>query len=38
MESHEGRIECTSGKNAGATFSLYIPAKGEEFDEVSDDT
>ena len=38
MESHEGRIECASGTNAGATFSLYIPANGEEFDEGSDDT
>jgi signal transduction histidine kinase len=38
MESHEGRIECTSGKNAGATFSLYIPVKGEKLDERCDDT
>jgi signal transduction histidine kinase len=38
MESHEGRIECTSGKNTGATFSLYLPAKGDGFDEGSDDT
>lgn len=37
MESHDGRIECRSGKNAGATFSLYIPANGEESDEASDD-
>ncbi|MGL5999703.1 MAG: ATP-binding protein [Pseudomonas proteolytica] len=30
MESHDGRIECTSEKDAGATFSLYIPANGED--------
>jgi len=38
MENHDGRIECTSEKDAGATFSLYIPALGEDFDEASDDT
>ncbi|QIH10491.1 MULTISPECIES: ATP-binding protein [unclassified Pseudomonas] len=39
MESHDGRIECVSEKDAGATFSLYIPANGEEDedDEDSDD-
>jgi signal transduction histidine kinase len=37
MESHDGRIECSSGKNAGATFSLYIPGNGDESDEASDD-
>jgi len=37
MENHDGRIECTSEKDAGATFSLYIPANGEDFDEASDD-
>jgi signal transduction histidine kinase len=37
MESHDGHIECTSEKDAGATFSLYIPANGEEDDEDSDD-
>ncbi|MGE8066066.1 ATP-binding protein [Pseudomonas sp. NPDC089569] len=38
MESHDGRIECASEKDAGATFSLYIPANGDDFDEDSDDT
>ncbi|WGK89530.1 sensor histidine kinase [Pseudomonas migulae] len=38
MESHDGRIECVSEKDAGATFTLYIPANGEDFDEGSDDT
>jgi signal transduction histidine kinase len=38
MESHDGRIECASEKQAGATFSLYIPANGADFDEGSDDT
>lgn len=38
MESHDGRIECVSEKQAGATFSLYIPANGADFDEGSDDT
>lgn len=38
MESHDGRIECVSEKGAGATFTLYIPANGEDFDEGSDDT
>ena len=37
MENHDGRIECISEKDAGATFSLYIPAHGEDFDEGSDD-
>ncbi|MGF6088114.1 ATP-binding protein [Pseudomonas sp. 18173] len=37
MESHDGRIECVSQKDAGATFSLYIPASGEHFDEGNDD-
>ena len=36
MESHDGSIECTSEKDAGATFSLYIPAIGED-DEDSHD-
>ncbi|MCF5248873.1 HAMP domain-containing protein [Pseudomonas sp. PA-5-4B] len=30
MESHDGSIECASEKDAGATFSLYIPAHGED--------
>jgi signal transduction histidine kinase len=30
MESHDGSIECASEKDAGATFSLYIPAQGED--------
>ncbi|MHC8396629.1 sensor histidine kinase [Pseudomonas sp. LB3P93] len=38
MESHDGRIECVSEKDAGTTFTLYIPANGEDFDEGSDDT
>jgi signal transduction histidine kinase len=37
MENHEGRIECISEKDAGATFSLYIPANGDDFDGNSDD-
>jgi len=37
MESHNGRVECVSEKDAGATFSLYIPANGEDFDESDDD-
>lgn len=37
MESHDGHIECVSEKDAGATFSLYIPANGEEDDEDTDD-
>ena len=28
MDSHDGRIECISEKDAGATFNLYIPAHG----------
>lgn len=36
MESHDGSIECASEKDAGATFSLYIPAMGED-DEDSHD-
>ena len=36
MESHDGSIECASEKDAGATFSLYIPASGED-DEDSHD-
>jgi signal transduction histidine kinase len=38
MESHDGRIECVSEKGAGTTFTLYIPANGEDFGEGSDDT
>lgn len=38
MENHDGRVECASEKDAGATFTLYIPAHGEDFDERSDDT
>ncbi|KAA0949787.1 HAMP domain-containing protein [Pseudomonas sp. ANT_H14] len=30
MESHDASIECVSEKDAGATFSLYIPANGED--------
>ncbi|MFC6297731.1 HAMP domain-containing protein [Pseudomonas sp. CCM 7893] len=39
MESHDGSIECASEKDAGATFSLYIPANGEDdgFEEDGDD-
>ncbi|WP_338799902.1 ATP-binding protein [Pseudomonas sp. RSB 5.4] len=37
MENHNGRVECVSEKDAGATFSLYIPANGEDFDESDDD-
>jgi signal transduction histidine kinase len=37
MESHDGHVECSSEKDAGATFSLYIPANGEEHDEDTDD-
>jgi Signal transduction histidine kinase len=36
MESHDGSIECASENDAGATFSLYIPATGED-DEDSHD-
>ena len=28
MDSHDGRIECISEIDAGATFNLYIPAHG----------
>ena len=38
MENHDGRIECSSEKDAGTTFTLYIPANGKDFDEGSDDT
>ncbi|SDO18575.1 Signal transduction histidine kinase [Pseudomonas arsenicoxydans] len=38
MENHDGRIECISEKDAGTTFTLYIPANGKDFDEDSDDT
>jgi signal transduction histidine kinase len=39
MESHDGSIECVSEKDAGATFSLYIPAQGDDDgdDEDGDD-
>ncbi|MDR0192047.1 ATP-binding protein [Pseudomonas yamanorum] len=39
MESHDGSIECVSEKDAGATFSLYIPAQGADDgdDEDGDD-
>ncbi|EXF92481.1 sensor histidine kinase [Pseudomonas fluorescens HK44] len=39
MENHDGRVECISEKDAGSTFSLYIPANGEDDsdDEDSDD-
>lgn len=36
MESHDGSIECASEKDAGAAFSLYIPAIGAD-DEDSHD-
>ena len=36
MESHDGSIECASEKDAGATFSLYIPADGEDDGEDED--
>ena len=28
MDSHDGRIECISEKEAGATFNVYIPTHG----------
>lgn len=39
MESHDGSIECVSETDAGATFSLYIPAQGADDgdDEDGDD-
>lgn len=37
MENHDGHIECSSEKDAGATFSLYIPANGEDDEEDADD-
>ncbi|WP_347901780.1 ATP-binding protein [Pseudomonas purpurea] len=37
MENHDGRVECVSEKDAGATFSLYIPANGEDDGEDGDD-
>jgi len=37
MESHDGSIECVSEKDAGATFSLYIPANGEDDSDDEDD-
>jgi len=37
MENHDGRVECVSEKDAGATFSLYIPAYGDDSDEARDD-
>ncbi|TFW42926.1 sensor histidine kinase [Pseudomonas fluorescens] len=36
MESHDGSIECTSEKDAGATFCLYIPAMGEDDEDTHD--
>ncbi|MCX4066083.1 ATP-binding protein [Pseudomonas rhodesiae] len=36
MESHDASIECTSEKEAGATFSLYIPARGEDEEDSHD--
>jgi signal transduction histidine kinase len=36
MESHDGSIECTSDHDAGTTFSLTLPAQGED-DEDSHD-
>ncbi|MCX9150978.1 sensor histidine kinase [Pseudomonas sp. TB1-B1] len=36
MESHDGSIECTSEKDAGATFSLCIPAMGEDDEDTHD--
>ncbi|WLI07936.1 MULTISPECIES: sensor histidine kinase [Pseudomonas] len=36
MESHDGSIECASEKDAGATFSLYIPAMGEDDEDTHD--
>ena len=30
MDSHDGRVECISEIDAGATFNLYIPAHGGE--------
>jgi len=37
MESHDGSIECVSEKDAGATFSLYIPAQGDDGDDEDGD-
>ncbi|MFW0757970.1 ATP-binding protein [Pseudomonas sp. H11T01] len=37
MENHDGHVECVSEKDAGATFSLYIPANGEDSGEDNDD-
>ncbi|MDY7535188.1 ATP-binding protein [Pseudomonas sp. Bout1] len=37
MESHDGSIECVSEKDAGATFSLYIPAQGDDDDGDDED-
>lgn len=37
MENHDGHIECSSEIDAGATFSLYIPAKGEDDEEDDED-
>ncbi|NWC97035.1 MULTISPECIES: HAMP domain-containing sensor histidine kinase [unclassified Pseudomonas] len=36
MESHDGSIECVSEKDAGATFSLYIPAQGADDGDEED--
>ncbi|QXI27520.1 sensor histidine kinase [Pseudomonas vanderleydeniana] len=37
MENHDGRIECSSEKDAGASFKLYIPAHGENLDAGDDE-
>ncbi|MCB2251852.1 HAMP domain-containing protein [Pseudomonas chlororaphis] len=37
MENHDGHIECSSEIDAGATFSLYIPAKGEDDEDDEDE-
>jgi signal transduction histidine kinase len=37
MENHDGHIECSSEIDAGATFSLYIPAKGEDDEDDQDE-
>jgi two-component system, sporulation sensor kinase E len=36
MESHDGSIECVSEVDAGATFSLYIPAIDQDDEDNHD--
>ncbi|WP_338522819.1 ATP-binding protein [Pseudomonas batumici] len=37
MENHDGRIECISEKDAGATFNLYIPAHDGDLDQEDEE-